>query len=37
MRAPPPPHLIIPNSLGVITNIGTLLVVPRYQARPVAP
>jgi len=23
--------LIIPNSLGVITNVGTLLVVRRYQ------
>jgi uncharacterized protein with PQ loop repeat len=27
------PYLIIPNSLGVITNIGTLLVVRRYQRR----
>src|SRR4051794_24634992 len=25
------PYLIIPNSLGVITNAGTLLVVRRYQ------
>jgi len=24
-------YLIIPNSLGVITNVGTLLVVRRYQ------
>jgi len=27
------PYLIIPNSLGVITNVGTLLVVRRYQQR----
>jgi hypothetical protein len=27
------PYLIIPNSLGVITNVGTLLVVRRYQRR----
>lgn len=27
------PYLIIPNSLGVITNAGTLLVVRRYQSR----
>ena len=27
------PYLIIPNSLGVITNVGTLLVVRRYQHR----
>jgi uncharacterized protein with PQ loop repeat len=27
------PYLIIPNSLGVITNVGTLLVVRRYQTR----
>jgi MtN3 and saliva related transmembrane protein len=26
-------YLIIPNSLGVITNLGTLLVVRRYQGR----
>jgi uncharacterized protein with PQ loop repeat len=25
------PYLIIPNSLGVITNVATLLVVRRYQ------
>ena len=25
------PYLIIPNTLGVITNVGTLLVVRRYQ------
>jgi uncharacterized protein with PQ loop repeat len=30
------PYLIIPNSLGVITNIGTLLVVRRYQSRSLA-
>jgi hypothetical protein len=28
------PYLIIPNSLGVITNVGTLMVVRHYQARP---
>ena len=27
------PYLIIPNSLGVITNVGTLLVVRHYQRR----
>ena len=27
------PYLIIPNSLGVITNVGTLLVVRSYQSR----
>jgi uncharacterized protein with PQ loop repeat len=27
------PYLIIPNTLGVITNVGTLLVVRRYQQR----
>ena len=27
------PFLIIPNTLGVITNVGTLLVVRRYQRR----
>jgi uncharacterized protein with PQ loop repeat len=27
------PYLIIPNSLGVITNVGTLLTVRRYQSR----
>ena len=27
------PFLIIPNSLGVITNVGTLLIVRRYQQR----
>jgi uncharacterized protein with PQ loop repeat len=27
------PYLIIPNTLGVITNVGTLLVVRRYQGR----
>jgi uncharacterized protein with PQ loop repeat len=27
------PYLIIPNSLGVITNVGTLLVVRHYQQR----
>ena len=27
------PYLIIPNSLGVITNVGTLLLVRRYQRR----
>ena len=30
------PYLIIPNTLGVITNVGTLLVVRRYQARSAA-
>ena len=27
------PYLIIPNTVGVITNVGTLLVVRRYQQR----
>ena len=27
------PFLIIPNTLGVITNVGTLAVVRRYQRR----
>jgi uncharacterized protein with PQ loop repeat len=27
------PFLIIPNTLGVITNVGTLFVVRRYQER----
>ena len=27
------PYLILPNTLGVITNVGTLLVVRRYQQR----
>jgi uncharacterized protein with PQ loop repeat len=27
------PYLIIPNSVGVITNVGTLLVVRSYQSR----
>jgi uncharacterized protein with PQ loop repeat len=26
------PYLIIPNSLGVVTNVGTLMVVRRYQS-----
>ena len=30
------PFLIIPNTLGVITNVGTLLVVRRYQQRSAA-
>jgi MtN3 and saliva related transmembrane protein len=30
------PYLIVPNTLGVITNVGTLLVVRRYQARSAA-
>jgi uncharacterized protein with PQ loop repeat len=30
------PYLIIPNSLGVITNVGTLIVVRRYQRRAVS-
>jgi uncharacterized protein with PQ loop repeat len=25
-------YLIIPNSLGVVTNVGTLMVVRRYQS-----
>jgi uncharacterized protein with PQ loop repeat len=25
------PYLIVPNSLGVVTNVGTLLLVRRYQ------
>jgi uncharacterized protein with PQ loop repeat len=29
-------YLIIPNSLGVVTNVGTLLVVRRYQGRSLA-
>ena len=29
--------LIIPNSLGVITNVGTLLVVRRYQTAVYSP
>lgn len=27
------PYLIIPNSLGVFTNVATLLVVRRFQSR----
>ena len=27
------PYLIIPNTVGVITNVGTLLVVRRFQQR----
>ena len=27
------PYLIIPNTLGVITNVGTLMVVRHYQRR----
>jgi len=30
------PYLIIPNSLGVVTNVGTLLLVRRYQRRSAA-
>jgi uncharacterized protein with PQ loop repeat len=30
------PYLIIPNTLGVITNVGTLLLVRRYQQRSLA-
>jgi uncharacterized protein with PQ loop repeat len=30
------PYLIIPNSVGVVTNVGTLLVVRRYQRRSAA-
>jgi hypothetical protein len=30
------PYLIVPNTLGVITNVGTLLVVRRCQARSAA-
>ena len=30
------PYLIIPNSLGVVTNVATLLVVRRYQRRTVS-
>jgi uncharacterized protein with PQ loop repeat len=28
------PYLIIPNTVGVITNVGTLFVVRRFQQRP---
>jgi uncharacterized protein with PQ loop repeat len=31
------PYLIIPNSLGVVTNVATLLVVRRYQRAAVSP
>jgi uncharacterized protein with PQ loop repeat len=31
------PYLIIPNTLGVVTNVGTLLVVRRYQRATVSP
>ena len=31
------PYLIIPNTLGVVTNVGTLLVVRRYQRGAVSP
>jgi hypothetical protein len=27
------PYLIIPNTVGVITNVGTLFVVRRFQQR----